>query len=108
MEARRLGGQARLTSMPMSAEALTVILSDDGATVDVAILAEGLGIDVTDVEIFMRQGRLTSKFERGVGSDKGRYRLTFWMDAKRFRIVIDDQGKVLQKFRTDFGALGRR
>jgi len=56
----------------------------------------------------MRQGRLTSKFEMCVGSDAGRCRLTFWLDAKRFRIVVDKQGTVLKKFRTDYGALGRR
>ena len=83
-------------------------MNDEGATVDVAILADGLGIDAADVEPLMRQGRLTSQFEKGVGSDAGRSRLTFWLDAKRFRIVVDKQGTVLKKFRTDFGILGRR
>ena len=83
-------------------------MNDEGATVDVAMLADGLGIDAADVEPLMRQGRLTSQFEKGVGSDAGRSRLTFWLDAKRFRIVVDEQGTVLKKFRTDFGILGRR
>jgi hypothetical protein len=83
-------------------------MNDEGATVDVAVLADGLGVEAADVESLIRQGRLTSKFEKGVGSDAGRCRLTFWMDAKRFRIVVDEQGTVLKTFRTDYGALGRR
>jgi hypothetical protein len=92
----------------MTAEVVTVSMNDEGATVDVAILADGFGIDAADVEPLMRQGRLTSRFERGVGTDAGRCRLTFWLDAKRFRIVVDEQGTVVKKFRTDYGALGRR
>ena len=89
-------------------ERRTVTLNNEGATVDVAILADGLGIDVADVEPLMRQGKLTSTFEKGVGTDAGRSRLTFWLDAKRFRIVVDDQGTLLNTFRTDYGVLGRR
>ena len=92
----------------MTAEVVTVSMNDEGATVDVAILADGFGIDAADVEPLMREGRLTSRFERGVGTDAGRCRLTFWLDAKRFRIVVDEQGTVVKKFRTDFGVLGRR
>lgn len=92
----------------MSAERPTVILNDEGATVDVATLAEGLEIGAAEVDALMRQGRLTSKFEKGVGRDAGRCRLTFWLDAKRFRIVIDGRGNVLKKLRTDYGSLGRR
>ena len=83
-------------------------MNDEGATVDVAILADGFGINAAEVEPLMRQGSLTSRFERGVGTDAGRCRLTFWLDAKRFRIVVDEQGTVVKKFRTDYGVLGRR
>ena len=65
----------------MMAEVVTVSMNDEGATVDVAILADGFGIDAADVEPLMRQGRLTSRFEKGVGSDAGRSRLTFWLDS---------------------------
>jgi len=92
----------------MTAEVVTASMNDEGATVDVAILADGFGIDASDVEPLMREGRLTSRFERGVGTDAGRCRLTFWLDSKRFRIVVDEQGTVVNTFRTDFGVLGRR
>ena len=46
----------------MMAEVVTVSMNDEGATVDVAILADAFGIDAADVEPLMRQGRLTSRF----------------------------------------------
>ena len=92
----------------MSTEQTIVSINDEGATVDVAVLADGLGVEPGDIFHLIRQGRLTSTFEKGVGGDVGRCRLTFWMDAKRFRIIVDAQGNVLRKFRTDFGVLGRR
>ena len=90
----------------MAADSPTVSINDESATVDVAVLADGLGIEAADISSLIRQGRLTSKFEKGIGEDAGRCRLTFWMGAKRFRIVVDAQGNVLKKFRTDYGALG--
>lgn len=92
----------------MSTEQPAVSIGDDGATVDVKLLADGLGVDVADIYPLLRQGKLTSNFEQGVGDDAGRCRLTFWLGAQRFRILIDARGNVLKKFRTDFGVLGRR
>lgn len=92
----------------MSTEQPAISISDEGATVDVAVLADGLGVEAADIHSLISQGKLTSKFEKGEGDDVGRCRLTFWMGAKRFRILVDAQGTVLKKFRTDYGALGRR
>ncbi|MCA9239640.1 MAG: hypothetical protein KDA37_05560 [Planctomycetales bacterium] len=92
----------------MSTEQPAISINDEGATVDVAVLADGLGVEAADMYSLIRQGKLTSKFEKGLGEDAGRCRLTFWLGAKRFRILVDAQGNVLKKFRTDNGTLGRR
>ncbi len=92
----------------MSTGQSTISINNDGATVDVTVLADGLGVEAADIHLLIRQGKLTSKFEKGVGDDAGRCRLTFWMGAKRFRILVDAQGTVLKRFHTDYGALGRR
>ena len=92
----------------MLAEGRLISIDDHGATVDAEVLADGLGIDAAEVDILIRKGRLTSKFEKGVGNDAGRFRLTFWIDGKRFRIVVDDQGNIRQRFRTNFGTLRPR
>lgn len=92
----------------MSPDPAPVALDEDGATVDMAVLADGLGLDEAAIAGLIRQGRLTSRFEKGVGADEGRSRLTFWIDGKRFRIVVDADGNIVQRFRTDFGGLPRR
>ena len=92
----------------MSTEHPPVSVNDEGATVDVAVLADGLGVEAADIYSLIREGKLTSKFEKGMGNDAGRCRLTFWLGAKRFRILVDAQGNMLKKFRTDYGTLGRR
>jgi len=94
--------------MTMSTERPPVSVNDEGATVDVAVLADGLGVEAADIYSLIREGKLTSKFEKGMGNDAGRCRLTFWLGAKRFRILVDAQGNMLKKFRTDYGTLGRR
>lgn len=92
----------------MSIKGPPISLNEEGATIDAAILAEGLGIEAAEIDVMIREGRLTSSFEKGIGEDEGRFRLTFWIEGKRLRVVVDNRGTVLQKFRTNFGALGRR
>ena len=42
--------------MPASAEGSVIAIDDEGATIDVAILADGLGIAAADLESLVRQG----------------------------------------------------
>ena len=37
----------------------------------------------------MRKGETTSLSERGVNEDAGRYRLTFFHNSRRFRLIVD-------------------
>jgi hypothetical protein len=55
----------------------------------------------------MREGKVTSLCERGVGEDAGRYRLTFFHENRVLRIVVDEDGNVLEQSTADIGA-GRR
>jgi hypothetical protein len=63
-------------------------------SVDAALIAEGLGIEPAHVQPRMRDGSITSLCERGLGDDSGRYRLTFFHGARRFRLVVDAAGNV--------------
>ena len=47
----------------------------------------------------MRQGRITSRFERGEGADAGRFRVTFFHGPRRVRLTLDGDGPVLQRSR---------
>jgi hypothetical protein len=87
---------------------VTMVEFEDGAlNVDVAIVAEGLGIAPPLVLEGMREGRITSLCERGVDDDDGRYRLTFFSERRRFRVVVDRLGNVVQHSSIDFGDRGR-
>lgn len=91
----------------MSAKGPPISMDDEGATIDATILAKGLGIEAAEIDSLIREGRLTSIFEKGIDADEGKSRLTFWIAGKRFRVVVDDRGIILRKFRINFGALRR-
>lgn len=74
-----------------------VIGRDDEFTVDAGLLAEGLGLDPATVLTAMREKKITSRFERGVDGDAGRNRLTFFHGSRRFRLTIDEDGKILER-----------
>ena len=76
----------------------------DGAVqVDASIVAEGLGLALPLFRKEMRAGRITSLAERGVEADSGRHRLTFFSEHRRFRVVVDETGAIIQRSAIDFG-----
>ncbi len=64
--------------------------------VDATLIAKGLEIEPSLVQGYLRQGTITSLCERGVDEDDGRYRLTFYFGKRRFRILTDRAGNVIQ------------
>lgn len=74
--------------------------------VDVTIVAKGLKIDPSLVQDRMRAGKITTLCERGVGEDAGRYRLSFFSESRRFRLVVDEEGNMVQSSAVDFGDRG--
>ena len=76
----------------------------DGAVqIDASVIAEGLGIALPLLRKQMRAGEITSLSERGTGADLGRHRLTFFSEHRRFRVVVDDRGAIIQRSALDFG-----
>lgn len=71
--------------------------------VDAGTIAKGLGIMPQSLKAGMREGSITSACERGIDEDSGRYRLTFFSANRRFRLVVDDSGKIIQRSTLDFG-----
>jgi hypothetical protein len=80
-----------------------IAIADGSFEIDADIIAEGLGIAVALLKAGMRDGRITTLSERGVEADHGRHRLTFFSEHRRFRIVIDDDGTIIQRSTLDFG-----
>ena len=77
---------------------------ENGAVqIDAAIVADGLGLALPRLQQEMRAGRITSFAERGIDADSGRHRLTFFSEHRRFRVVVDDMGAIVQRSVVDFG-----
>ena len=79
---------------------------DGGIQVDATVVAEGLKIDPSLVQARMREGKITTLCERGIDDDEGRYRLTFFSERRRLRLLIDKEGNILQRSAVDFGDQG--
>ena len=76
---------------------------DGDVQVDASVIAEGLGLALPLFRQQMQAGKITSLSERGTGADLGRHRLTFFSKHRRFRLVIDDSGAIIQRSALDFG-----
>jgi len=60
--------------------------------VDAEIVAEAFALPVASVRALMRDGRITSRCELGVGEDAGRWRLTFYHGARVCRFTVEPGG----------------
>ena len=76
---------------------------ENGAVqIDASVVADGLGLALPLLQEEMRAGRITSLSERGVDADLGRHRLTFFSEHRRFRVVVDASGAIIQRSAIDF------
>jgi Family of unknown function (DUF6522) len=70
---------------------------ENGAVqIDAAIVADGLGLALPRLQREMRAGNITSFAERGIDAD-------FFSAHRRFRVVVDATGAIIQRSAVDFG-----
>ena len=74
-------------------------LTGNGFTIDAADLGRLLERPPTEVQRLMREGVITTRFERGEGDDEGRSRVTFFDESRRVRLIVDADGEVLKRSR---------
>ena len=74
-----------------------------GVQVDAAVIGKGLGIGASAEQPLLRQGKITSRHERGEGADVGRSRFTFFLDNRCFHIIVDETGQIIRRCAIDFG-----
>ena len=85
---------------------MAIIKFENGeAEIDAAVIGEGLGIDASAVMPLLREGRITSRHERGADLDAGRSRLTFFLGNRRFYIIVSETGQIIRRSALDFGKL---
>jgi hypothetical protein len=80
-----------------------VEIRDGVIEVEASVIAEGLGLALPQFRKAMQAGKITSISERGTDADLGRHRLTFFSKHRRFRLVIDQGGTIIQRSALDFG-----
>ncbi|MFZ1624733.1 MAG: DUF6522 family protein [Gammaproteobacteria bacterium] len=86
---------------------MTNVEFENGAfSVDAAVIAAGLKVEARLVYSGVRDGTITTRCERGVAEDAGRYRLSFFHGARTFSLLVDESGKVIQRSAIDLGARG--
>ncbi len=77
-------------------------IGDDMIQVDAQTVADGLQMDPEALKQGMRDGTITSRFERGEGEHAGRIRVTFFSPARRVRLTADDTGNILTCSAVDY------
>jgi Family of unknown function (DUF6522) len=80
-----------------------IAIRDGAIEIDASIVAQGLGLEPSLVQAMMRKGEITGLCERGVNEDAGRCRLTFFHKSRRFRVIVDGTGTVIQCSIINFG-----
>jgi hypothetical protein len=83
---------------------MAVVEIEEGAfSIDAAVIGRVLNVEPSLVQAQMREGKITVLCERGYDEDVGRYRLTFFYENRRFRLVVDETGNAVQRSTVDFG-----
>lgn len=76
---------------------------DGEVEVDAALVAEALDLTPAQLQALLREGAVTSRCERGVDEDAGRWRLTFYLGGRRLRLIVNETGAVLRRSLVDVG-----
>lgn len=84
----------------MSGATNAVEFADGAFSVEATVIAEGFAIDPALVQPRMREGKLTCRCERGLDQDAGHYRLTFFYDSRRFHLIVDEAGNLVERSAT--------
>ena len=90
--------------LPHPAPGNAAVEIEDGAIeIDASIVGAGLGLEPQEVLNLIRSNAITSACEHGIDDDAGRYRLTFFYQSRRLRLIVDDCGRVVRRSTIDFG-----
>lgn len=65
--------------------------------VDAHLVARALALPMAQFQALMRAGRIRTLSERGVATDAGLYRLSFYYGKLRFRCVTDATGRIVRR-----------
>ncbi len=89
--------------MTSTKDAHRVEFQEHAISVDASLIGQALGIEPSAVQARMREGKITGLCEQGIDQDAGRYRLSFFDGSRRLRLIVDSEGRVLQRSLVNFG-----
>lgn len=75
----------------------TIDIAEGTVGIEATVIAHDLGLEAAGVLEALRKGQLTAVFEQGLEEDAGRFRLTFYHQDRRLRLVVDESGRVLER-----------
>lgn len=64
--------------------------------IDAHVIGAGLGLEPAQVQALMQAEKISLLCERGTGEDHGCHRITFYHAGRRFRILIDSDGRIFE------------
>lgn len=64
--------------------------------IDGALVAQKLGLETETFRQLMEDRKVSVLCERGIGADAGLYRATFYFQDRRFRAVIEGNGRIVR------------
>ncbi|WP_460077640.1 DUF6522 family protein [Roseibium sp. ROS1] len=67
----------------------------DGFVVHVRLISKAFGLTDLEVRQLMREGRITSRSEKGENEDQGRWRLVFYYGSRALRLTLDNDCNIL-------------
>lgn len=72
-------------------------LAEGNLSLDASLIAEDLGLAPAQVLERLRTGELTARCEQGIAEDAGRFRLTFYHESRRLRLIVDRKGRIVER-----------
>ncbi|WP_022705004.1 DUF6522 family protein [Pseudorhodobacter ferrugineus] len=78
-----------------------VELGENGFVVAAESIADAFGLAASAVQGLMQSNAITSRCEKGVGEDEGRWRLTFYYNNRAFRLTVDGASQIVGQARFD-------
>lgn len=85
-----------------------ITMTEQGFQVDAELIAESLGLTPDQVATRMRDGQITSRCEKGEGTDEGRWRLTFYHQGRALRLTIGPDHQIISRASFDAPRPGQR
>ena len=78
---------------------MQVEITDEGPVVAAEDLGPLLDLPPAEIPRLIREGTVTTRYERGVDEDSGRFRLSFRYGARQLRLTCTDDGIVVSTVR---------